>query len=248
MSRNQKMRDRLPDHERENILSLAIPTLWSEDGKAALEYLQEQRGFKAEVLKSFSLGYVPHWIKTEHNDIHEFAGRLILPIHDQYNNLIALSSRNWRKNAFRKFFHERYRKSNFLFGLNIAKKHILKRKQAIIVEGEFDVICLHNKGFNFTVAALGSSFSLYQLSILMRYCSEIFVMFDADPAGKKAQNKMIALCEEHHIKENHMTSIIPVNLPDGSDPDEFLKNNDVNALVKLMKQSRNNLKKEDLKA
>lgn len=236
-------RSKLPDIEREKLVQLSQPTLWDEEGKEALEYLRIVRGFSDDSIKAFKLGYVPHWVKRDNGLFHEFAGRILIPIYNQYDNLIAVSSRDWREGAERKFHHESFSKAHFLFGLNIAKKAILERSQSIIVEGEFDVISLHNRGFTFTVGALGSSLQLYQLAILSRYCSEIYLLFDSDTAGKQATERSVKIGVNNQFFDVFDIKLIPVSLPAGDDPDDFIKKNGVNSLVSLLRKHREEFNK-----
>jgi DNA primase len=232
------MRDQLPDIERRKVSELASKTLWAEEGVSALSYLMDKRGLSENALKDFSIGYVPDWFADSNGTRHEFAGRIIMPIFNQYNELVALSSRDWRENASRKFYHESFKKSNYIYGLNIAKKFMLKRSQAIMVEGEMDVLYLYSKGFNFTVGMLGLSCQLYQISLLSRYASEIFVIFDGDNPGKMAKESLLSLGVTNDFRKIFGVEIIPVELPQGNDPDDFLKKNGSKVFIEFLKENR----------
>ena len=110
-----------------------------------------------------------------------------------------------------------YKKSENLFGINYAKNHCADR--IILVEGNMDVISLHQAGFNNTVAPLGTSFTSEQVNLLARYTKEIVLMLDADAAGQKAVKRASELLE------NTGLSVRVVVIPDGKDPDEYIKKN-----------------------
>lgn len=234
------MRDRLPDSERRELLALAQPTLWAQDGKDALDYLMSKRGLSEKVIRYFGMGYVPIGIKAPDEGKHEFAGKIIIPIIDHYGSLVALLSRDWRDGATRNFFHESFTKSNYIFGLNLAKTDILYKNQAIIVEGEFDVTFLHTHGFSCTVGALGTTLQLYQLSILARYCQEIFIVFDGDSPGREATDKVMYMSSKYDVLRMFDICLIPVFLPNDCDPDDFVKENGKEKFGQLLEKSKNN--------
>ena len=110
-----------------------------------------------------------------------------------------------------------YKKSANLFGMNYAKNHC--EEQMILVEGNMDVISLHQAGFPNTVAALGTSFTEEQANLLARYTKEIVLTMDADAAGQKAIKRAAGILEKTGVK------VKVVTIPDGKDPDEFIKKN-----------------------
>jgi len=210
----------------------------SDEGKEAFSYLHEERRIPVKYLEIFEMGYVPKRVTNLNGDTHEFAGRIVMPIRDQYGSLVALSSRDWRKDAYQKFLHEQYCKSDYLYAMNIAKSSILKRKQAILVEGELDVIQMHVNGIGCTVGVLGSALGLKQIALLSRYCSEIFLLFDGDEPGKQALEKAVQLCMDYKLTNLFGVKIIPVILTGDTDPDEFLRKEGRNKLISLLKESK----------
>jgi len=242
--RNQPPRRKLTEIERQKVKRLSINTLFSTEGKEALDYLKLKRGFSDDVINIFGIGYVPSHVNNIYGDPHEFAGRIVLPISDSHGELVALSSRDWRENAYSKFFHEQYKKSNHLYALDIAKKYIIKYNKAIIVEGEFDVIKMHSKNIKCSVGMLGSALSIKQISLLSRYCQEIFLVFDGDNAGKKSMEKAMQLNIKYGLRQFYDISIVPVFLPDGLDPDDFIKDKGREAFMSLLRESKNNIMKK----
>jgi len=240
--RNQKMRDHLPELERKKIVELAHDELRTDNGKEALSYLLNVRNLSDKVIDAFNIGYVPHWVKNLYDDKHEFAGRIIFPVYDHHGELIAISSRDWRVDAGMKFFHETYKKRDYLFGLNIAKKNILKYNKAIVVEGEIDVLRLHSEGINCTVGMIGSVLHLEQIALLSRYCQNIFLPFDGDSAGQDAIKKAMNLSNEKEMPKAYDLYMVPAYLPDGIDPDEFISKSGAKKFLELLKQSAQNFK------
>jgi len=225
----KKFRSIFPELEREKLIELGKSTLWSNEGDGALQYLKVERGFDDENIKRFNLGYCPPRIN------HELCNRILIPIYDLYDNLIFLTSRTpFQKN----FFHESIsNKGLYLFGINIAKKHIIDNKKAIIVEGEYDTIFLHTMGINYVVAASGSALSVFQIIMLSRYCSEIYYIPDGDTAGRNAIVRANKLNKEYNLSSlgiNFITVKMPSNC---TDPDDYIKINGKQQFAEMLKQA-----------
>ena len=136
-----------------------------------------------------------------------------------------------------RFWHESFDKKSNLFGLNFAKYSIAKLNRAIVVEGEYDVACLHSKGFSMTVGCCGSSFSVLQASLLSRYCTEVFFVFDGDEAGYHAEQRTKKMYRENYFASYNMNYFY-VKLPDKKDPDDFVKENGPEEFKNILKESR----------
>ena len=119
-----------------------------------------------------------------------------------------------------------YKKSENLFGINYAKNHC--SEQMILVEGNMDVISLHQAGFENAVAPLGTAFTTEQVNLIARYTKEIILMLDADSAGQKAIRRASQMLEKSGL------SVRVVTIPDGKDPDEFIKKNGADRLRALI--------------
>jgi DNA primase len=169
--------------------------------------------------------------------------------------LIAFSSRNWRDGiGCRGFWHESFDKSNYLYGLNIAKNSIIKNQKSVLVEGEIDTLTMHKAGFSFTVGVLGSSLSVYQISILRRYCKDLFLAFDSDKAGESLFEKIKKIRTDYSL-DNFNINLIPVRFPQPKDlgfPDEkkidadfFIKNVGKDKMIELFKKSREDFKESN---
>jgi len=218
-----EFRSQFQEVERQQIVDISTEILFSKDGAEALNYLENVRGFSQDVIKKFHLGYLPLYAKCDDGYKHELAGRIIIPVYDQYNKLIILSSRDWREDAKMKFFHETFPKSFYLYGLNSAKKEIIKNKMAIVVEGEFDTIYCHMAGFPCAVGVIGSALQLNQIALLSRYCRDIYIVFDGDQAGLDAIKRVKKIEYEVLLKQFYNINLIYVLMPKDLDPDDYLK-------------------------
>lgn len=221
--------------------------LMSPQGKWALDYLTG-RGLSIKTIKRFGLGAAPDsWdslithLKAKGFSINDmlaanvigksqkgsyydrFRRRVMFPIINIRGNVVAFSGRAMpgEDKMGGKYVNTSdtpvYKKSENLFGINIAKNHCNDR--IILVEGNMDVISLHQAGFENTVAALGTALTGEQINLLARYTKEIVLTLDADAAGQKAVKRA------SQMLENTGLSVRVVVIPDGKDPDDFIKKN-----------------------
>jgi DNA primase len=152
-----------------------------------------------------------------------FRNRVMFPIINLRGNVIAFSgrARPGDDKAGGKYVNTTdtpvYKKSENLYAFNFAKNNCADR--VILVEGNMDVISLHQAGFTNTVAAMGTAFTLEQAKLLSRYTKEIVVTLDADAAGQNAVKSALQI-----LKEAGMPVRVVI-LPDGKDPDEYIKRN-----------------------
>ena len=221
--------------------------LMSEGGKWALDYLLG-RGLTLKTIKHFGLGAAPDsWDmlikhlkekgyrdedmlaagvvgKNQRGTLYDrFRKRVMFPIINIRGNIIAFSGRAMpgEDKQGGKYVNTSdtpvYKKSSNLFGMNFAKNVCSER--VILVEGNMDVISLHQAGFTNAVAPLGTAFTTEQANLLARYTKEIVLTLDADAAGQKAIKRASELLENTGLK----TRVVVI--PDGKDPDEFIKKN-----------------------
>lgn len=219
--------------------------LMSTEGKWALDYLTG-RGLSIATIKHFGLGAAPDgWDnlikhlkglgynisdmiqanvvgKSQKGTYYDrFRKRVMFPIINIRGKVIGFSGRAMpgEDKMGGKYVNTSdtpiYKKSENLFAMNFAKNHCDER--IILVEGNMDVISLHQAGFENTVAALGTSFTAEQAKLISRYTKEIILMLDADAAGQKAVRRA------SEILANTGLDIRVVVLPDGKDPDEYIK-------------------------
>jgi DNA primase len=200
---------------RRKIALAAKASLRKPRGKKALDYLRDVRKFSDKVIDEFDVGYCPLEVD------HELRGRIITPIYDTYGDMVAISTRHLNKDQKGRFWHESFDKGSYLYGLYQAKYAIRRLNKVIIVEGEFDALAFHSYGFNMTVACSGSAFSLFQVSLLSRYCTNFYLMFDGDVAGRKSIERTMAMYDKYCLSAYGL-KFIPVYLPKDIDPDEYL--------------------------
>ena len=157
--------------------------------------------------------------------VDRFRDRVIVPIYDAFGRPIAFGGRSL--NGFgAKYINSPenplYHKGDSLYGISQARKAIGEQKSAIVVEGYFDVITLHQAGMRNVVAAQGTAFSEANAKLLARYKAErITFNFDSDDAGNTAVDRAIA--NLGRLIFGGAINVGILRLPDGHDPDSFLK-------------------------
>jgi DNA primase len=125
-----------------------------------------------------------------------------------------------------------YVKGSHIFGLWQARHAIRRQEQAIVVEGNFDVVSLHARGIENVVAPLGTAFTADQAKLLQRYAVHVTLLFDADAAGRKAARAAEGPCDEAGLETKVAL------LPDRTDPDEFVRTKGEKALRHVVGQAR----------
>ena len=113
-----------------------------------------------------------------------------------------------------------YRKSELLFGLGPARGPMRQKAEAIVVEGNFDVVQMHQHGFAETVAPLGTAFTEAQARLLRRFAESAVIVFDGDEAGRKAARASHAVCAKAGLVTR--VGVLPLK----SDPDSYLRSDD----------------------
>ena len=119
-----------------------------------------------------------------------------------------------------------FKKSHNLYALSAAKTH--GSEKMILAEGYMDVIALHAAGFKNAVAALGTSFTEDQARLLRRYTGEVILTLDADTAGRKATERAMNILSGVGLPARVLA------IPDGKDPDEFIKKNGASRFAALL--------------
>ena len=153
----------------------------------------------------------------------ELGGRLIIPIIDRFNQVIAFGGRLLEKADFAKYKNTKetfvFSKSNTLYNINNVKKIKNERglSDLIIVEGYMDTISLVSAGFENVVASMGTSLTKDQARIIKRFCDKVYISYDGDFAGQKASIRGLEILKEEGLE------VKVVALPDGLDPDDVIK-------------------------
>ncbi len=187
-------------------------------------YLVEQKRYPVALVEQAGL-IVPRKTKDGYYD--RFRHRLMIPIHDSQGRVIGFGGRTLTDEQ-PKYLNspetELFDKGKTLYGLDQARASIAKQDQAVVVEGYFDVIALHAAGITNAVASLGTALSIAQVRQLLRYTESkrIIFNFDADRAGVQAAERAIG--EVASLAYQGEVQLRILNLPDGKDPDDFLKN------------------------
>lgn len=125
-----------------------------------------------------------------------------------------------------------YTKGNELFGVFQGRHEIRKAGVALVVEGNFDVVALHARGFANTVAPLGTAFTPEQAKLLKRFATQVTLVFDGDAAGQKA-----TVAAREPLRAAGLTAKVAV-LPAGQDPDSLVRERGVEALKALLASAR----------
>lgn len=215
-------------------------------GKPALQYLQN-RGVSEKVIKTFGLGFAPATgtsltnylmqkkqypkedlltaglIVDGGNRLYDFfRGRLMFPLIDHRDNVVGFSGRILEKNdKISKYVNTRetlvYHKGEHFFGLNITKDSIRRENQAIIVEGEFDVISCFQNGIGNVVGVKGTALTENHVNLLSRYAQKITFCFDGDKAGQEAIKRSLPV-----VEKKGLTPTV-IEIPGDTDPDEALQ-------------------------
>jgi DNA primase len=241
--------------------------LQQSQGEQALLYLRNTRQLRDETIQQFQLGYAPSGWQTLYGYLVEqkrypvelieqaglivprqgergyydrFRQRLIIPIHDLQGRVIGFGGRalgDEQPKYLNSPETELFDKGNTLFALDKARPAVAKQDKAIVVEGYFDVIALHAAGITNAVASLGTALSLAQVRQLLRYTEskQVILNFDADAAGAKAAERAIGEVADLAYKGEVQLRVL--NIPDGKDPDEFLKTHSPQEYQALLSQA-----------
>ncbi|WP_158998094.1 toprim domain-containing protein [Pigmentibacter ruber] len=236
------------------------------DAIEARNYL-EQRGFSSEMIQKWNLGLCPssHELsrKIENRSVFSepllklglvkesklkngyydfFHDRIIIPIYGHNGEPVALSGRIFAAQYRNKNLNipkyinsaesKLFAKSKILFNFHSAMQAIVTYGYVIVVEGYMDCISLVNNGFQNSVAVMGTSLTTYHLEVLAKVTKRIILCFDSDSAGFQAAKRTFATVYPTKNIELEFLAI-----PDGKDPDEFLKNYGAGEFLKLVEQT-----------
>ncbi len=168
-----------------------------------------------------------------------FRHRLMFPVADQHGRIIAFSGRALppppgaaEREAPAKYINSPegplYKKGQALFGLATARVALRKHNQALLCEGNFDLVAIFQAGFEHVLAPLGTAFTLDQAKLIRRFAEEVVVIFDGDGAGRKATATAYELLAAAGLRGR------AVRLPDGHDPDSFLAANGRDAFAQIV--------------
>ena len=218
--------------------------LTGNQGVLARNYLKK-RGLTEKTVRKFGLGVSPGGrdeltrylmaegadggllvdsglsIRSENGTLTDrFRNRLMFPIFNIRGDIIGFGGRVL-DDSLPKYMNSPetliYNKSRELYGLNYARKS--KSSKLLIVEGYMDVISLHQAGIDFAVASLGTALTQSQAWILKKYADEVIICYDSDADGQNATVRGLEILE----KVGCRTKVLL--MPEGKDPDEYIRNN-----------------------
>jgi DNA primase len=228
-------------------------TLWEDDlGRDARAYV-EQRGLSRELADRVGLGFAPREIglmraylntlgfdderlaeagllvtpegSTEPRP--RFRGRLIFPIYDVSGRVVGFGGRllgpgepKYLNSPESKIFS----KGRLLYGLNWAKQAARRDERMLVVEGYFDAVRLIGAGVESVVAPMGTALTEDQAKLIRRYTDRVYLLYDSDKAGLKATFRS----GDELLRQG--ASVQVVTLPDGEDPDSFVRANGARGL------------------
>lgn len=232
----------------------------TEEGqRIGLSYFRE-RGFSDATIEAFSLGYSPQgWdvltrealrqtyskealvecglsIENEQHKLYDrFRGRVIFPIQSLSGRMIAFGGRVLVSEKTKAKYvnspeSEIYNKSQVLYGIYQAKREIIAKDMAYLVEGYADVVSLHQAGIANVVASSGTSLTQDQIKLVSRFTRNITVLYDGDAAGIKASFRGVNMLLEHGL------NVRVVLLPDGHDPDSFSRAHTIDELTAYLQE------------
>ena len=251
------------------------------EGQKALDYLRNQRGLRDETIEAFGLGYAPHsWDVTlshfKNKGISEtdllaagmvseresggfydrFRHRVMFPIRDERGRMAGFGARILDPEDIPKFLNSPqtavFDKGHLLYGLDLARRAIRLKDQAVIVEGYLDVIALHQAGFNNAISPMGTALTEQQLFLLKRFSRRIVLALDPDAAGDKATLRGLQIARQTLDRESDpvfdargllgyearlKADIRVTTLPDGQDPDDVV-NRDPQEWERILEAAR----------
>ncbi len=214
-------------------------------GAAARSYV-EGRGIGPEVRQRFRVGYAPaRWdALSSHLSAHKiphsvmeqlglvgvndrgmydfFRDRVMLPVLDRQRRVVGFGGRLLDPDAKdRKYVNSPesplFHKKEQLYGLHAAMDAIRKTGRAVVVEGNFDVLALHQAGVEEAVAPMGTALTVEQITGIGKLARSVTVVFDGDTAGQRAAQKAVPLFVEADVDGR------VARLPAGVDPDDFVR-------------------------
>ena len=227
-------------------------------GKEAREYLK-RRGITDETIEKFQLGFAPpQWDKLvsaltrrgiaeaslleaglaqerSRGGLYDrFRNRLMFPIWDYQGRVIGFGGRVL-DDSHPKYLNSPettlFNKRHVLYAYHLAAPTIKQGKQAVVVEGYMDAIAAHQAGFSQVVASLGTAFTPQQAKQLARVTTEMLFAYDSDNAGQEAILRAL-----HTVKDCGAVVKV-VALPDGKDPDEFLRRHGEDEFKQLLQDA-----------
>jgi len=234
--------------------------LFNLKNKESKEYLSN-RGLEKSTIEEFQLGYVP-WQNNFYEELlkkyseeeinltglyykndktgkytDRFNSRIIFPVNNITGDTIAFGGRIIREGKLAKYINspetEFYKKGNMIFNLDKAKESRSETDEVLIVEGYMDVVSVYKSGVKNVIANSGTALTERQISLIWKFFSNPIICLDGDDSGQKAA---LRIAEKLFPLINEKNRIYFSIMPDGKDPDDFIKQNGKDGLLNLLKE------------
>ncbi len=165
-----------------------------------------------------------------------FRHRLMFPVADVHGRVVAFSGRaldpapsmEAQREPPAKYLNSPenplYRKGEVLYGLHEGRVEVRREDAAVLCEGNFDLVALHQAGFANAVAPMGTAFTEAHAKLIKRFAPKVYLLFDGDDAGRKAVREAYGMLNKVGLSAH------VVSLPQGADPDSFLREHGDTAL------------------
>tara|TARA_A100001015_G_scaffold236351_1_gene268489 strand:- start:26 stop:1402 length:1377 start_codon:yes stop_codon:yes gene_type:complete len=223
----------------------------------------KKRGFLKNTIEEFKLGYVPwkndfydelskKYSEEEINStglyykhdrsgkyIDRFNSRIIFPVNNITGDPIAFGGRIIKESKFAKYINspetEFYKKGNMIFNLDKAKACRAETNEVIIVEGYMDVVSVYSTGIKNVIANSGTALTDRQINIIWKFFSNPIICLDGDQSG---QNAALRIAEKLFPLINEENKIFFSVMPDGNDPDDYIKKNGKENFLSFLKEKK----------
>ena len=234
--------------------------LFLPENQEAISYLYN-RGLKKDIIDYFQLGFVPwknsfyeklskKYSEEEINStglyyksdktgkyIDRFNSRIIFPVKNISGDTIAFGGRIIRDGKFAKYINspetEFYKKGSMIFNLDKAKNLRSETEEVLIVEGYMDVLSVYSSGIKNVISNSGTALTGRQISLIWKFFSSPIICLDGDESGQRAAFR---IAERLFPLINENNRIYFSIMPDGKDPDDYIKENGKNGLISLLKK------------
>ena len=236
--------------------------LFNTNNKEALDYLN-RRGLSKDIIKEFKLGYVP-WKNNFYEEllkkyseeninlsglyykhdksgkyIDRFNSRITFPVNNITGDPVAFGGRIIKETKLAKYINspetEFYKKGSMIFNLDKAKNCRSETNEVIIVEGYMDVVSLYSLGIKNVIANSGTALTERQIDIIWKFFSNPIICLDGDQSG---QNAALRIAEKLLPLINEENKIYFSIMPEGYDPDDFVKQNGKEQFLSLLQEKQ----------
>ena len=236
--------------------------IFEENNKEASVYLSNRR-LNKNIIEEFNLGYVP-WKNNFYEEllkkyteedisltglyykndktgkyVDRFNSRIIFPVNNIVGDTIAFGGRIIRESKLAKYINspetEFYKKGNMLFNLDKAKNSRAETDEVIIVEGYMDVVSVYSSGIKNVIANSGTALTERQINLVWKFFTNPIICLDGDASGQKAA---LRIAEKLFPFINEENKIYFSVIPEGKDPDDYIKQNGKDGLLNLLKDKQ----------